>query len=194
MTQFKAFDPEIEVSGVAILSVIKGFGIFEKIGAEILAKHGLKNINPLKWYSQQNWLNAVLEIFETIGSGILFEIGKSIPNAAFWPSNIEHFVDALKSIDIAYHINHRKSRELLYNVKTGEMKEGIGHYKVENIKKNSLEVVCDNPYPCDFDMGIITGVAEKYKPPYMKFVKVKHSAAGCRKYGNLACIYIVSWQ
>jgi hypothetical protein len=74
------------------------------------------------------------------------------------------------------------------------MKEGIGHYGFEKIDDQKIKMVCDNPYPCDFDRGIITNTAKIFSPDKNKFPRVEHDQSGvCRKKGDESCNYIVSW-
>jgi hypothetical protein len=49
----------------------------------------LQNPEPDKWYSQEAWLNAFKEIAETVGTNTLFMIGKSIPEHAKFPPQID---------------------------------------------------------------------------------------------------------
>lgn len=194
MAQFKAFDPKIEVNGQTILSVIDGMGSFEKKGIEILAKHGIAAPKPNNWYSQQAWLNAFEEIYKDIGEGTLFQIGKSIPENADWPPEIDNIEKALASIDIAYHMNHRRNGKILFDPETKEMSEGIGHYHFEKTGERSAKITCDNPYPAEFDKGIIEAVTRKFKPDDSLLVKVNHSdSPNCRHKGGDTCIYEITW-
>jgi hypothetical protein len=195
MAQFIAFDDSIEVNGQTILSVVRGMGVFEKLALKILKEHGIDNPQPGRWYSQQAWLDAFKEIATKIGPNTLFEIGKKIPESADWPPEIRTIEEALASIDVAYHLNHRKDGEVLFNPTTGEMREGIGHYKFEKTGEREGIMVCENPYPCDFDRGIIYAVARKFKPEGGPFhVIVSHDETKpCRNKGGDSCTYIIKW-
>ena len=55
-------------------------------------------------------------------------------------------------------------------------------------------MICKNPYPCDFDKGIIKAVAKKFKPKDSVNIIVEHDeSAPCRKKGADSCTYLVSW-
>jgi len=85
----------------------------------------------------------------------------------------------LASIDVAYHMNHRG----------GE----IGPYDFEKTGDRSGKMICPNPYPCDFDMGIIAAVANKFAPEGT-FVTVKQDdSQPCRNEGADSCTYLISW-
>lgn len=180
MAQFKTFEPGVEVNGQTILSVVEGMSNFKNRAIQILEENGISNPQEGKWYSQQDWLNAFKTISESIGSVTLYQIGIKIPENADWPPEIDNIDKALSSIDIAYHMNHQK----------GE----IGHYTYEKTGDRTGTMVCNNPYPCDFDRGIIEAVAKKFKPKDSIRVKVEHdNTKPCRKKGDDSCTYHIAW-
>jgi len=153
MPQFVAYDKKVEVNGQTIQSFVKGVTHqFRQKVLQILANNSISDPKEGKWYNQQSWLNAFKQINDTIGMHTLFSIGKAIPDSANFPENIVSLKDALESIDIAYHNNHRG----------GE----IGYYRLTELNKDERKAVmiCKNPYPCPFDRGIITSIVRKYKP------------------------------
>lgn len=193
MAQFIALNPKARVNGQTVLSVVSGMSI-ASFSKGILADNGIIDPKPGEWYSQQAWLDAFRQIAEKIGPATLNAIGKQIPEKAEWPAEIDTIEKALGSIDIAYHMNHRIDGVILFDQHSGTMKEGIGHYKFEVLGDNKGKMICDNPYPCDFDMGIIEAVAEKFKPGDSRTVSVAHDESGkCRKNGDDNCAYIINW-
>ena len=161
---------------------------------EILAQNGIQDPQRDGWYLQQSWLNAFKAIAEKIGPNTLYNIGTKIPENAKWPPHVDTIDKALASIDIAYHMNHQIENEVLFNPNNGQMKEGIGHYGFELLNENKAKMVCDNPYPCDFDRGIITNTAVIFNKSGNQYPRVLHDDSGsCRKKGHNACNYIVSW-
>ena len=102
--------------------------------------------------------------------------------------------EALSSIDIAYHLNHRLDGEVLFDDEKKEKKEGIRNYRYKLIDDKKVEMTCDNPYPCDFDRGIIYSMAKRFKPENTYFVKGEHEKElYCREKGDKHCSYIISW-
>ena len=153
MAQFEAFAPEVEVNGETVLTIVKAFPEFMQIYAiKILSENGIHNPRADKWYSQQAWLKAFKQISERYGAHTLYRIGKAIPENAQFPTEIDSIEKALASIDIAYNMNHRNG--------------DIGFYKVVSHDSTERKIVmhCKNPYPCDFDKGIITAMARKFNP------------------------------
>lgn len=193
MVQFVAFDKDVEVIGQTVLSVVDGMGPFRQTALRILAEAGIPNPRPEEWYSQQKWLDAFRVLSDRIGPKTLFQIGEKIPENAIWPPHVDDVPKALASIDVAYHMNHRRFGKPLFDPKTGKTDEGIGHYRFEPVSSRRARVICDNPYPCDFDRGIVESAARKFAPKNAK-ITVEHTAAhSCRNSGAAFCTYDVSW-
>ena len=194
MAQFKSINPNVEVNGQTVLSIADGMGAGKNMGLRILSDNNIDNPKPKNWYSQQDWLNAFKQISEKIGYNTLFLIGKSIPENAEFPLDIDSIEKALAAIDVAYHMNHRLNGKQLFDPQSGKMQEGIGHYNFKKISANKAEIICDNPYPCDFDRGIIAAMARRFKPSDSVQVTVNHDdSKGCRNKGDNSCCYIVTW-
>lgn len=192
MAQFCAFEPGIEVNGQTILSVVKGAGVFEQTARKFLAKHGLVDVEDRgdKWYSQQAWLDTFKDIQTIVGRQTVYLIGKKIPESAIFPPHIKTIEDALASIDVAYHLNHRRGGRVMFEPATGKMLEGIGHYGYALAEPGHAVLVCENPYPCHFDRGIITTMAHRFVPT----AKITHDdTKPCRERGADACTYHVTW-
>jgi hypothetical protein len=194
MAQFIAFAPDVEVNGETVLSVVDGMGHFKEKAILFLKENGIENPAPGNWYKQQSWLNAFQLIAKTTGDFTLFNIGKKIPENAQFPPSIDSLEKALAAIDVAYHMNHRIKGEILFNPQTGAVKEGIGHYRFEKINDKNMKMICNNPYPCDFDKGIIDAMAQRFKPAGVPVVMVKHDdTQPCRKKGGDSCTYHISY-
>ena len=179
MAQFKARDPRVEVNGAAVLSFAEAIEVFRDLSLQVLAEHGIVDPKEGEWYPQQAWLDAFKEIAEKTGPATLKAIGKKIPELALWPPDVDTIEKALASIDMAYHMNHRGG--------------DIGHYNFEKTGEQSGKMVCDNPYPCDFDLGIIEATAKRFAPKGVS-TNVKHDdSQPCRKKGDDSCTYFVSW-
>jgi len=173
MAQFIALDPNVEVIGAAILATTLGM---EQDMTPLLAEFGIVDVRPEGWYPQQAWLDVLREISNTSD---LVAVGMKIPKTALWPPGIDSVAAALKSIDVAYHLNHRN----------GE----IGSYRVEVIDDQHVRVICDNPYPSDFDYGIIYQTTRMFLPRGASFT-VQRADSPCRKNDDACCVYDVTWS
>jgi hypothetical protein len=179
MAQFKAIDSNVEVIGASVLSVAEGMEGFREAAIRIFASHGIVDPKAGNWYSQQASLDAMKEIAEKMGSVTLRMIGEKVPKAALWPSDIDTVPKALAAMDVAYHRHHRG----------GE----VGHFYFERIGERTGRMVCNNPYPCDLDMGIIEATVRKFAGDDA-YPLVKHdSRQPCRKQGGESCTYLISW-
>lgn len=194
MTMFVAMNPGAEVNSETVSSILAGMGVYKTKATAILAAHGITDLKPGLWYRQQNWLDAFKEISDTLGAATLSMIGQKIPESAKFPPQIDSFEKAMSAIDVAYHMNHRINGKVLFDPATGKMQEGIGHYTFSLGSGKEAKMVCDNPYPCDFDRGIIEGMIKRFKPAGSIMVKVQHNdAAPCRKKGARSCEYNIKW-
>lgn len=175
MAEYIAFDEHVEVNGQTILSTLAGVG---EAVRPILDRYGLSSLQPEEWYPQQAWLNVLKDIHD--GNFLnLVGIGMAIPENAKFPTEIDSIDSALKLLDTAYHMNHRN----------GE----IGHYHYQPVSEGAIDVICDNPYPSDFDYGIIYGLVKRFRPEGTEF-KVVREPSPCRKKGDDICIYHVLWN
>ena len=181
MAEYKSFSEGVEVNGQSILSIVNALSNGQENRLEILKKHGIDPA-PDKWYPQQAWLNAFKEISTVIGDHTVFLIGKSIPDNATFPPEINNLEMALNSIDQAYHMNHQG----------GE----IGHYKLiefDEINKTAI-MSCNNPYPSEFDRGIITTMARKFRPKSsLKSDVTLFNTKESRRRGAESCTYKITW-
>jgi hypothetical protein len=184
----------VEVNGQTVLSLINGMEARSVgwLAEKLLRENGIGHPEPGKWYSQKAWLNAFKAISDTIDALTLRKIGDSIPESADWPAQVSDIPSALVSIDVAYHLNHRKHGKVLMDLESGVMTEGIGHYAYAPAGDHGALMTCANPYPCEFDFGLIRATANKFKRPG-SVVTVKHESDSCRKYGAESCSYRVSW-
>jgi hypothetical protein len=197
--QFKAFEPGIEASGVCVGAFVEACKLFPSVVLRKLARHGVGRmsatneieVDPNGWYSQQGWLTAFEEIANGVGPRVCFQIGRNVPRFATFPPTITDIYSGVASVDVAYHLNHRKAGRVMFDPATGRKTVGIGNYGFQPAAgERKITCVCENPYPCDFDRGILTEIASKFE----RTARVNHDEqAGCRKTGGNSCTYIVTW-
>lgn len=196
--QFRPFEAGIEVNGQTAWSVVDGFDHFKHIPSRILVAEGVGKLGadgvvqiaPDSWYPQEAWLRAFERIASEVGESKLHAIGLRIPLNAKFPPHIQTISDAIASIDVAYHMNHRKLGRVMFDPSTGKMLEGIGHYGFAQKGPREIESVCENPYPCSFDRGIVTTMARRFE----KGASITHvDSAPCRRKGASSCTYTITW-
>jgi len=178
MAQYKAFSATAQVLGQSVLAIVGGMENNRVRALQLLAEQGLSPLEATRWYPQQPVLDVFRAIFERIGPSTVRAIGRKVPEWALFPK-VASIEDALRGIEVAYQMNHRH----------GE----IGHYRYEPTGLRSGRVVCENPYPCDFDQGLVEAVAERARPLHSLRVRVEHAPGSCRQRGDDVCIYTVRW-
>ncbi len=194
MAEYKAFEDGIEVLGggvMAFLSDASGKSYREKI----LKKHGVYPPSPDAWYDFQSFLNAYKELGDNIGGMTLFQIGKFVTEKAPFPP-MKDLEDALHSINVAYHMNHRKHGKPMFDPQNGQMMSGIGEYKVlkYNAEEKRAIIWSNSPYPSKFEEGIITQVTRMFKPEGSIRISVKlDETRETRKTGGESNTYIINW-
>jgi len=179
MKTFVASSLNVEVNGETIYSVIDGMGVFKSTAIKILGDNGITDPKPGQWYKQQSWLDAFKSISEKVGNSTLNAIGQKIPENAQFPPEINDVHKALSAIDVAYHMNHRN----------GE----IGNYNYEKAGDRSAKIVCTNPYPDEFDKGIIAQMAKKFAPAGANVSVKLDEGSPIRGNGADSTTFVVTW-
>ncbi|HYO64544.1 MAG TPA: hypothetical protein VEU33_00570 [Archangium sp.] len=197
--QFVPFEEGIEVKGHAVKAVVDGFSSFAVLGSAYLLDEGigtpnLKGLAHLElegWYPQRSWLLCFQQIGKQLGDGLLMQIGMAIPRRVRLPEGIRDIYSALKAVDVAYHLSHRKNGRPMIDLETGRMQEGIGHYGYEPVPgQRKIISLCETPYPCAFDHGVLTAVAQLYESS----ARVVHDETKpCRKWRGDRCTYVITW-
>jgi hypothetical protein len=197
--QFKSLAPGIEVGGASLQAFVDGLSKYPSVAMKYLTQFGLVQgdagkvgqIDSEAWYSQDVWLAAYEGIAKEVGFNALYAIGTAIVEATQLPKDVADIRAALMSLDIVYHLNHRKNGQILFKLDTGEALPGIGNYECHVLAhEKCIVMVCDNPYPCDFDRGLVTGLASRFQPQS----STRHDDdAPCRKKGAESCTYVVRW-
>jgi hypothetical protein len=80
----------------------------------------------------------------------MFELGKSIPENASFPPEVNNIEAGLYAINAAYSTHHQGY---------------VGFYRMveHDLENKRIVMQCYNPYPCSFDRGVITGMARKFQ-------------------------------
>jgi hypothetical protein len=191
-------DSELQVLGAGIEGFVESFGAFSLLAGRFLTDAGIGKLDaagmvqldPGAWYSMSAFIRVYLRIERELGAGIVYKIGLSIPRNVPFPPDLRDVESALRSIDVAYHLNHGRGGQRLFDPETGIMREGIGHYRVLGASKRQAILECEDPYPCDLDRGIVETIVTRFQPA----AKIAHDPkVRCRKQGGTACHFVVEW-
>jgi hypothetical protein len=196
MEQQFAIDPGVEVSGASIGSTLDAFQQYPSIVTKYLVQHGLitskqSQIDRNAWYPLDKWLVVYHAIAKDVGLNSLYTIGKKVPENIALPPHVTDIRSVFATLNVAYHLNHRKGGQLMFDLATGTKLDGIGNVTCEASNgEQKLTLRFENPYPCEFDRGLITSFATRFEPA----ARVVHdNNAPCRKKGASSCTYTVSW-
>lgn len=170
----------VEVTGQSILAIVNGMELAQSRALRILAENGISPLKTDVWYPMPALLKSFQLIFEKIGPSTVRTIGRKIPDSAHFPPDIDTLEKGLRSIDLAYRMNHRG-------------RGAIGGYRFELVDKRSARMACDNPYPCDLDVGLIEAIGDRFRPKDSLWVRIEHAPKGCRRRGDGACTYTINW-
>jgi len=182
MAQFVPFQEGVEVYGQTVLAIVNALEAGRTTRSKILDKHGLSDVQLTAWYSQRLLLDAFKEIAETFGMHTLFAIGEAVPENAIFPPEIDNLEKALQLMDYGYHLNHRGG--------------DIGHYTLTHFDPATHTAVmfCNNPYPSEFDRGLITTMVKKFVPATSLIFDVQRDVTKeTRLQGADSCTYNITW-
>jgi len=196
--EFRAFEPGIEVHGESLKWVLSGFKLMPATGLKFLSRFRLTTwgadgkpaFDATAWFPLEAWLECFEAIQRDIGANLIFEIGKNLGTNGEYPVPVSDIHTAMKLLDSGYHFYHRKQGTRMFDPTTGRTLGGIGHYGSAAEGDRRIVSVCDSPYPCVFDHGILTGIGQRFQPR----ARVEHDAAApCRAKGQDSCRYVVTW-
>lgn len=172
-------------------------GVFRRIALNLLREYGISEVQADRWYPLESLISVFNKLADEGGINTLRMIGASVIDHAAWPEEINSLGKALNSVDIAYHMNHRRDGKDLFDIGTGRIIEGaIGHVIVIPPEKNENKAlyICGSFYPCEFDFGMASAFVKKFKPQNCnRYAKIRHDTGGCRSRGGETCTYVIEW-
>ncbi len=171
--EYQPFDPNAEVLGRNLKALIAGTG--NNI-LDALKRHGITNIQDDQWYPQSAVLAALQEFG---GTANLVSVGTQVIKHTVFPPEVDSVEKALMTIDVAYKMNHRNG--------------DIGYYRASVQSQRHIVMECKNPYPCDFDYGLIYGVAKRFLPADGDLIVEHEQNGSCRHEGADVCVYHITW-
>lgn len=195
MTEIEIENGTIEAKGTAAMVFLVSSNIGTDQRKQILKNNGIDDLQPDGWYGLQSIVGAFNDLGKTIGEMNLFLIGKTVMEQAEFPP-MDGLESALRSVDVAYHMNHRKNGEMMFNPETGQMTEGIGHYQLTRFdaEKAEAEMVCHTPYPSKFEEGLIVQIVRRFRPEGSIKSRVElDETKESRRTGGETCTFKISW-
>ncbi|MFY9260670.1 MAG: hypothetical protein WAO71_09205 [Gallionella sp.] len=181
MAQFIAFDKNVEILGLPILTTLESFPAYYRADIErLLLENNLVNLAPDKWYKLQSYLNVLKEISTNYGENTLFNVGVEVFGKLPFPPGMT-LKSALTAIEVVFNAHHR-------NGYAGEIKLVFD----EQAQKAVMELKAATP--CHLERGIITAAARRFIPPNAKFIDVQlDKSKKSRLNGADSSFYIITW-
>ncbi|MBZ0290471.1 MAG: hypothetical protein K8I30_22790 [Anaerolineae bacterium] len=168
MSTIKSFNPDVEVSGEAIIAVIQCLNRAELM--PILEKYELGDVQPDQWYPVMAWIDALCEI-EDQDSGSMNLVAATIRVAetTLLVSEEGTIKDVFMHANDTYYLNHRGGY--------------LGEISVESSKAKEIVISAYSPYPDDYLYGTFYGQAHRCAPPN----------ANLRIYRDQPYVYRIAW-
>lgn len=174
----------VEVIGASVQVIVQALGRVKDIGLNILKENGIDiNVPAEDWMKLNKFVKALHQIGDKFGPNTLFLIGKTVPEIIQFPPMINSFEIAMKSINVSYVNSHK-------NLVDADI-----YFKFTKTGDTSAIMSCTNPYPSEFDRGIISGLARKFPPDNAgKVVSVLlDTSKPSRKDGASSCTFNLTW-
>jgi hypothetical protein len=145
-------DDRLEVSGVSLMNMIRGCGIFQSRIRKKLSERGIcltEDLHTKDWYPLLPLFEVMLDLVREFGSdSIMFEMGKAVPFHSVIPEEIETFEMMLQMMDQAGRINHRNG--------------SAGTYHTDKIDDRKYHVRLETVYPAVFNLGMLRGFSQRF--------------------------------
>jgi hypothetical protein len=174
--------PRIEIWGGCLLGMARGLesqGVAWPQVLELLGRSGIFQPQKEAWYPLPNHLAFLAEVEREHGREVLRVMGRFVPDAARFPPEPDTLEQALHLLDVAYQVNHRRGN--------------IGRYHCQSLAPGHAEMLCENPYPCELDQGILERILERFGGAREALSVTHRSGPHCRRLGAKACLYDLRW-
>ena len=174
--------PKAEIWGGSVAGMLRGL---EGIGAvpedvnRLWQATGLPEVSSDCWYSVRTYLAFLERVAQVFGSDAMQSMGRAIPGSSKFPPQVESLAEALSTLDVAYQVNHRGGV--------------IGRYHCADVGPGRALMICENPYPCDLDRGILESLVARFQATGVRGSVTHLDGRGCRKAGAWACPFEVRW-
>lgn len=189
---------EVEVRGEVIIGIKEVLNsTLGKTKGISLKSFNLDTAKPNEWYPLKNLIDFFTSIEKSNGSMILQKIGIEVANSAVWPDTVQTTQAALESMNLAYHMNHRRNGQELFDYEKGVIIEGyIGHDVLEiDHEKQIVNFICGSFYPSDFDLGMAKQVVKIFANNPVAALSVRRdNSKPSRKKGGETCTYTLNYK
>ena len=113
----------------------------------------------------------------------LVGVGLEIAKRSIFPPQVDNVEAGLLALDMAYQKNNHGSEQ-----------SNVGRYHIQKIGDSQIDIVAENPFPCDMVYGVLYGTVRRFKPVNRDYLIFHDNALPCRKHGALTCTYHIDWK
>ena len=170
----------VEVSGAFIASFLESLGPYQRRAEVIVLEYCESRDDRIIsgcFYPLGGFLDALRRFEEQFGSEFITGFGALMAEKMVLPFFIRGPEEALAGLDIIFRLHHKNGQP------------DLGGYRWY-AQPGGGRMICDNPYPCDFDRGMLAGLLNRFGSP----ARLRHDQPHvCRSRGGDACIYVVEW-
>ena len=143
--EFIAPDPKASIRTANVAATLAAFRLVPRVAADILERHHLgeavRRVSP--WTPIQNYLDALRDIQDVVGSVKVRDVGRGIIEHADFPPQFQSVPDVLLALQTIYMVNHRGN---------------VGEYRSARRPDGGVDVTCATPYPRAFEHGLVLGI------------------------------------
>jgi hypothetical protein len=162
-----------------MLKGLEAHGASSETVGHLWAGQGLKDLSEDRWYPVQAYTAFLEAVGKAFGDDALRAMGRAIPGTSKFPPDLDTLPRALQMLDVAYQVNHRGGV--------------VGRYRCTDLCPGQAIMICENPYPCALDRGILERLVSRFMPEGILGTVTSRPGKGCRKAGAPACHFEVRW-
>lgn len=150
---------EQQVYGATMVSLVEGVGKMNPRFREIYQHYDFNDIDPNKWYSLIQWVEALHEIYQQRGGSIaISKVAKLIPMHAQFPAELVAMPKGIEPLEAVV-----MSWDMVYKMnQTGE----VGGYEVQSLPstpgKRSWIITESVPFPPEIGLGVGYGFCTRF--------------------------------
>lgn len=171
-----------EVWGGTILGILRGMEAAGCAGPELqdlLQLGSLPMVEAGDWYPLNRFLGVLKEAEAHFGADALRAGGRAILTTSKFPPDLDSLTRGLQMLDVAYQVNHRNG--------------AIGRYRCTELTEGRAVMICENPYPCALDQGLLERLIAEFAPSGLQGSVTHVAGKPCRCQGGRACHLEVRW-